>query len=154
MIQLKALLWTILIISSLAIFGQIRMLNKEINDIAVSTAISVGVNSEWITPAKRTAHVEVSIPIIASWYSIEDCLGCRADRIMANGKILKDDEFTCAYNYAALGTKLKLKYKNKEIICEVSDRIGIDDRIDLTPAAFNALAPLENGLIKIEIIKL
>lgn len=90
--------------------------------------------------------------IIASWYSVDHCLGCSEERIMANGQPLNDSEITCAYNKVSLGTMLIIRHFDKEIKCPVTDRIGYNDRIDLTPAAFTALGfDLDNGLGKVEI---
>lgn len=84
----------------------------------------------------------------ASWYSIEHCLGCREDRLMANGEKLDDNKITCAYNYAPKNSKVRVRYGDKEIECLVTDRIGTDSRIDLTPAAFRQLADPDKGVLK------
>jgi len=90
--------------------------------------------------------------VVASWYDSENCLGCREDRLMKNGRVLDGAAFTCAYNYAPLGTMLVLRVGEKTAVCEVTDRIGRDERIDLTPAVFERLASLDQGLVKVEII--
>lgn len=96
---------------------------------------------------------ELAYATEASWYSKKHCLGCNPQRIMANGEVLDDNKHTCAYNYANLGDKLILKYGDKQTWCIVTDRIGIDKRIDLTPIVFKKLAFLDKGIINIKIIK-
>jgi rare lipoprotein A (peptidoglycan hydrolase) len=88
---------------------------------------------------------------IASWYSREQCLGCRSDRKMANGQVLDDNAATCAFNKVKLGTKVKIVYGDKAAECIVADRIGIMGRIDLTPAVFEKMGPLSSGLLEVEL---
>lgn len=88
----------------------------------------------------------------ASWYSVDGCIGCRADRLMANGRRLDDRAATCAFNHAALGTRLILRAGDKTAECKITDRIGRSERIDLTPAVFEKLAPLSSGLVAVQII--
>lgn len=83
----------------------------------------------------------------ASWYSRDECLGCRGDRLMANGQVLDDNAATCAFNKVKLGTKIKIVYGDREAECVVTDRIGIMGRIDLTPAVFEKLGNLNDGLL-------
>lgn len=45
----------------------------------------------------------------ASYYSLAGCLGCRADRLMANGEKLDDTRMTIAYNYAPMNTKVQVR---------------------------------------------
>ena len=89
----------------------------------------------------------------ASWYSWEHCLGCNAERIMANGEVLDDNANLCAYNHLPLGTIIKLRHKGNESWCEITDTMGAYHDIDLTPKVFQELGGnLAEGIIFIELI--
>ena len=91
--------------------------------------------------------------IEASWYDEKHCLGCRDDRLMANGEKLDGSKMTAAYNKFPLNTKLKVRRADKEIEVVITDRVGID-RIDLTREAFRLLEPnLDKGIIKVGVVR-
>lgn len=102
-------------------------------------------------PADKKNYGEIT----ATWYSREHCLNCSPNVIMANGRPLNDEGLTCAYDGAPLGTLLLLTYSGslgpQAASCTVTDRIGRDDVIDLTPAVFSQLENLDKGKITIEV---
>lgn len=70
-----------------------------------------------VQPSKTLKPIEKPIPLtrretirgIASYYSIEGCLGCNPGRIMANGQKLDDSRLTLAYNNAPLNSVVKVR---------------------------------------------
>lgn len=64
----------------------------------------------------------------ASYYSVAGCLGCSADRTMANGQRLDDTRATVAYNHLPLNTPVKItNVKNGlSIVVPVTDRGGFE----------------------------
>lgn len=95
----------------------------------------------------------------ASWYSVESCQREGTTGIMANGKRLNDDHYTAASWDYDFGTRIEVtNLKNgKTVICEVTDR-GPNRRLysngrilDLSKAAFSAIADLREGVIPIKI---
>lgn len=81
---------------------------------------------------------------LASYYSLAGCIGCREDRLMANGQRLDDSRVTVAYNRAPLNSKLKIKNvkTGKMVTALVTDRGGFERHgkiIDLSVATKNAL---------------
>ena len=93
----------------------------------------------------------------ASWYSRASCKREGTSGIMANGKVLNDDAFTAASWDYALGTQLEVRNpqtrKSLRVTCTdrgPSRRLYRKGRIlDLSQAAFQALAPLSQGLIEV-----
>jgi hypothetical protein len=54
-------------------------------------------------------------------------------RNMSNGKPYNHyKNYTVAYNKYPLGTKIEITYRDKKIKAEVTDRIGVKGRIDLS----------------------
>ena len=77
----------------------------------------------------------------ASWYgeSDEECLGCREDRIMANGEVFDETALTVAFNRVPLGTVLLIRnpVTSHIVYAEVSDTGGFEPLgriIDLSKA--------------------
>ena len=66
----------------------------------------------------------------ASWYGEADdeCIGCRADRIMANGRVFDEGGLTVAFNRASLGTMLKIRnpFTGQGVVVEVTDTGGFE----------------------------
>lgn len=80
----------------------------------------------------------------ASYYSVAGCIGCDADRIMANGQRLDDARPTVAYNHLPLNTLVKITNtaNGKTITVPVTDRGGFEKYgkiADLSLATKNAL---------------
>jgi hypothetical protein len=93
----------------------------------------------------------------ASYYTRVSCLKEGTSGIMANGQPLDDNAFSCASWDYPFGTRLKITYEGKSIIVLVTDR-GPSRRlyrkgriIDLSAAAFQALAPLSKGIITVTV---
>jgi rare lipoprotein A len=96
--------------------------------------------------------VESVTPHIATWYNLH---GNRT----ASGERFHKDSLTAAYNFVKLGTYLKVtNISNEEsVIVKVTDRMGnkTANRIDLSISAFDSIANLSSGKVKviIEFIK-
>lgn len=95
----------------------------------------------------------------ASWYSRESCIKESGQCVMANGKELDDEAFTCASWDYAFRTQLRIRNteNNRYVICRVTDR-GPSKRlyrkgrtIDLSKVAFRAIADLQQGIIEVQI---
>ena len=98
--------------------------------------------------------------ITASWYSVaslkQEGTWAYSKGRMANGKIFKDEGFTCATRLYPLGTTLIVtSNKNlQSVTVKVTDRIGkrfAKTRIDLSKIAFEKIANLNQGLIKVKV---
>ncbi len=126
---------------------------KESNMILGARETAAHLDFPYISVHPRTSPYGEWKTITASWYDREHCLGCRKDRLMANGEKLDDAAMTCAYNGVKLGTKIKIRYQDKEAECVVADRVGKQGRIDLTPAVFNKLSNLKVGLLEVLILE-
>ena len=93
----------------------------------------------------------------ASWYSVESCKREGTSGIMANGEILDDNKLTCASWDYDFGTLLKITNleNNKSVIVEVTDRgpawrlYYTSRTIDLSKKAFETIADLDKGVIRI-----
>lgn len=85
-----------------------------------------------------------------SWYGAE-CEG----KLMANGQPFRSSAFTCASWDYPLGTTLRVSHKNCTVFVTVTDRgpakrlVAQGRRLDLSRAAFERLAPLKRGLIRV-----
>ena len=95
----------------------------------------------------------------ASWYSVDSCLREGGSGIMANGDPLNDSAFTAAsWNYP-FGTMVEVQNINngKTVLVEITDRgpaksLYYQGRlIDLSKAAFQAIADLRTGVIPITV---
>src|SRR3989304_1824086 len=101
-------------------------------------------------------RVERSPTVRVSWYGEgnEECLGCSADRRMANGEIFNEDALTaaCPSNYD-LGDLVTLRYRRMSITVECTDRFDSQDvYFDLSKAAFQKLVgSLESGIALVEL---
>ena len=95
----------------------------------------------------------------ASWYSVESCRREGTSGIMANGKRLNDDEYTAAMWGVPFGTRfIVTNIRNGRSVCVVISDRGPAKRlvkqgriIDLSKAAFAAIADLRQGLIQVEV---
>jgi rare lipoprotein A len=110
----------------------------------------------------RSARAE-EITLKASWYSVESLkkegTWKTSKGVMANGKQFDETRFTCATRLFNLGVRLKITNirngNSVEVI--VSDRIGArfaKRRIDLSKAAFAAIADLRDGVIQVLITEI
>jgi len=103
---------------------------------------------------KEELNIVESEPItcIATWYNLHG-------NKTASGERFHKDSLTAAYNFVKLGTYLKVTNINNEesVIVKVTDRMGnkTANRIDLSISAFDSIANLSSGKVKviIEVIK-
>lgn len=131
--------------------------------ISVSSPVtSTYTKSSFIIPlkvseVKTTIKEEIKImedetTHIATWYNLHG-------NKTASGERFHKDSLTAAYNFAKLGTYLKVTNINNEqsVIVKVTDRMGnkSPNRIDLSISAFDSIANLSSGKSKviIEVIK-
>ena len=128
----------------------------------VSPVTSIYTKSSFISvklPDVKSVKEEVKVvedesvtPHIATWYNLH---GNRT----ASGERFHKDSLTAAYNFVKLGTYLKVTNINNEesVIVKVTDRMGnkTPNRIDLSISAFDSIANLSSGKVKviIEVIK-
>lgn len=100
------------------------------------------------------AHAEVTQ---ASWYSVESCRREGTSGITASGERLLDVGYTCASWDYPLGTVLRVSYNSRIVEVTVNDRgpskrlYRLGRRLDLSKRAFSELAPLERGVITVQI---
>jgi len=95
----------------------------------------------------------------ASWYSVESCKREGTSGICANGEVLDDEAYTCAVWDKKFGTKLKVTNLENglSVIVVVKDRgpakrlVRQGRTIDLSKAAFRAIANLKSGIIQIKV---
>lgn len=107
-----------------------------------------------------TANAWAEKIMIASWYSRESLIKegtyVYSKGIMANGKKFSDTDFTAATRLFPLGTILRISALtgNRWVVVRVTDRIGkrfAKTRVDLSRAAFQQIANLDDGLCKVRI---
>ena len=97
--------------------------------------------------------------LTASWYSVESCKREGTSGIMANGRKLNDNAYTVASWDHSFGTILEVTnlLNGKVVRCEVTDRgparkLYKNGRVlDLSMAAFKAIADLRTGVIPVQI---
>ena len=68
-------------------------------------------------------------------------------RKMANGKRFNQNGLTAAHPSLRLGTRIKVRYRNRSVVVRVTDRCRCS--LDLSKAAFRRLAPLSKGRIRV-----
>lgn len=115
-------------------------------------AALVGLAALWLF--EKSAHAGGPKALTASFYGERE-----RGRKMANGEPFDPTKFTCASWDYPLGTMLRVSANGKTVAVVVTDR-GPNRRllktrqIDLSRAAFEALAPLKLGLIQVTVEKL
>jgi rare lipoprotein A len=80
----------------------------------------------------------------ASWYR---------DTQTASGERYDPDALTCAHRTRRFGTRLRVTHRDRSVTVRVNDRGPyVRGRIvDLTPAAFRKLAPLDRGVVTVTV---
>src|SRR3990167_7193183 len=139
--------WFILgFIAGLLLAQILTQKSKYIELISPIVQITPEIAEDMSTSVPTTAQDAPQRPEIgrASYYSVAGCLGCRTDRLMANGQRLDDSTPTVAYNYLPLNTKIKIVNTDngKTIIVPVTDRGGFERHgkiADLSLATKNIL---------------
>jgi len=98
----------------------------------------------------------------ASYYTRASCIAESGQCVMANGKELQDETRIAASWDYPLGTLLKISLinnKNRSVIVRVTDRgpakrlYRAGRRIDLSKGAFEKLALLHKGIIRVKVEK-
>jgi len=113
----------------------------------VPFAVVVAAAGEFIERIRQRKPAAVTG--MASWYGE----GYRGKR-MANGQRFDPDALTCAAWRWPLGARLRVEWRGKSVIVTVTDRgpsLALDRIIDLSLAAFAAIAPLPLGIIEVQI---
>lgn len=71
-------------------------------------------------------------------------------RLTASGIVFNQNEYYGASNKYPLGTKIKIKHKEKIVKVKIVDRCNCS--LDLSKKAFKKLSSLSKGVINIEVI--
>jgi rare lipoprotein A (peptidoglycan hydrolase) len=109
-----------------------------------------------------TVKADAATFLKASWYSEASLKKEGTWRIshgiQANGKPFDETKLTCATRLFPLGTNIKIvnRVNGRSVIVKVTDRIGkrfAKTRIDLSKAAFQKIASLNQGVINIEVVE-
>ena len=97
---------------------------------------------------RKITKKEVGDTHTATWYNLH---GNRT----ASGDRFHKDSLTAAYNFLKLGSYLRITNlsNDKSIVVKVNDRMGIktSNRIDLSKCAFDSIASIGSGRIKVKI---
>lgn len=72
---------------------------------------------------KETVYVGM-----ASYYSVDGCVGCRDDQLMANGQKFDENAMTLAFNWLPLGTDVEVYNPStgEKVIAEITDTGGFN----------------------------
>ncbi len=87
----------------------------------------------------------------ATYYGIGDGF---AGKKTANGEIYVIDKFTAAHMSLPIGSIVKVRYADQHVLVRINDRgpaRWTGNSIDLTPVAFEKLAPLDRGEVPVTI---
>ena len=128
---IKRIAWAVLIIGLLLNFlGRVAEPTNEpeiISPIPENT-LTPTTNIEKIVPTTSPNPPQRPTTGKASYYSVSGCLGCRDDRVMANGERLDDTRVTLAYNHAPLNTWVRVTniITGQNIRALVTDRGGFE----------------------------
>lgn len=111
---------------------------------------------------RRAALSATAVQGSASWYNRASCSKEGSSGVMANGQDLNDQAFTVASWDYPFGTQLRICRDQRRVctVATVTDR-GPNRRlyargriVDLSEAAFQALAPLSDGVIDVTVTPL
>ena len=93
----------------------------------------------------------------ASWYSQASCKAEGTSGITTSGRPLLDGAATAASWVYPIGTRLRVRYNDRICTVTVNDRgpgkkaLARGVTLDLSKGAFSKLAPLEQGIILVEV---
>lgn len=96
---------------------------------------------------------------VASYYTRESCAREGTSGIMANGRRLNDEAFTCASWDYTFGSRLRIRNVDtgREVVVSVTDR-GPNKKlyrsgvtVDLTRVAYGRIADLKTGHCRVEV---
>ena len=85
----------------------------------------------------------------ASFYGVGDGL---AGRKTANGEIYEIDKFTAAHMFIPIDSIVKVSRGDQHVFVRINDRgpaKRTGNTIDLSPVAFEKLAPLDKGVVPV-----
>jgi rare lipoprotein A (peptidoglycan hydrolase) len=132
-------------------FGEIRMqkyeqtIEKQLNEPMLTS-----------TPTPTPTPKPTSWTGKASYYTLNGCVGCRQDRLMANGERLDDSKLTVAFNRLPLNSMVKITNldNGKSVTAKVTDTGGFERHgriIDTSLAVKNAIdLKTDQSSIKVE----
>jgi rare lipoprotein A len=107
------------------------------------------------TPTRHQEPQSIYYNGKASYYNRTYCEKHNPNCITASGEVFDDTAFTCACaSRFKLGSLLKVKYQENEIVVRCNDRGNFESKgriLDLSQASFEALAPLEKGILEVKI---
>jgi len=97
-----------------------------------------------VIESELSAHRVPAWTGTASYYSIRGCIGCRDDRLMANGERLDDGKMTVAFNRLPLDTWVSIRntYTDDISYARITDTGGFESLgriIDLSVATKEAI---------------
>lgn len=113
-------------------------------------AALLGLAYFWLTERDSQAAPDGPRTLTASWYG-EECRG----KATASGELFDPDGMTCA-SWRYYGKRLRVSHKTKFVIVRANDRgpspkLFSTRTLDLSRAAFAALAPLDKGLLEVTV---
>jgi len=107
-------------------------------------------NADSTTNSDSLFFKKVGLTHRATWYNPH---GAKT----ASGLRFHKDSLTCAYNFSPFGTLLKVTNTTTglSVIVKVTDRMGIKSKnhIDLSKCAFDSIANIRSGVVKVEVFK-
>jgi rare lipoprotein A len=132
--------------------------------IATSPGMGAALSSMFILMLAPTAHLDVpNFPEIwgssltcepvdkgrATYYGIGDGF---AGKKTANGEIYEIDKFTAAHMHLPIDSVVRVRRGDRSVFVRINDRgpaKWTGNTIDLSPVAFEKLAPLHKGVVPV-----
>ena len=112
----------------------------------------------WQLPVEEPL-LEPDFTTECSWYSHESAVKEGSLGIMANGQKMTPGYTVASWDYP-FGTMLLVSHGGNSVVVEVTDRgpnkrlYASGRRLDLNEAAFRELAPLEVGIIQVDVVEI
>lgn len=60
--------------------------------------------------------------LLTSWYDCRTPGQCRRDKRTASGELFNENAHTCAHRRLPFGTRLRVTYRGRSVVCRVNDR--------------------------------
>lgn len=115
----------------------------------------------WAFEPVKGHITQIKYHLKASWYSRQSLIHEGTwkngkERKMANGHKFSDSGYTCASRLFPLGAVVRVEnsLSKRQVYVRVTDRIGkrfAKTRIDLSPASFERIGKLQQGLINVTV---
>ena len=143
------------LISPLSTPEKCLQLNIEVNDNIIKNnnenTKSIPTNSE---KSDSPTELSESYTVTASYYTTEYCEKYNPSCLTASGEVFTNEGLTAACdNRFKLGTKILLTSDQGSVEIRCNDRGSFSKKygrmFDLTPTAFNQLAPLSKGVVEV-----